>query len=198
MKALPQNSGSQPEWDSNLIKDLSFIKKNLRYPISKRQLLPGMLAVMSLTTVCLLVTLTLAKKHGPFDFLLVGLLLLTFFITSRRTYESLRFISVPTPFVLIENIKALHDFLESQHLVVFHHPEAPEVFQIISKNIDAFKDVREILVFIADDNRILINSHFTSVTQNMTKHHKQMGKMLTDYIKAHEAAGPSQFRQKIK
>lgn len=198
MKSLPQNSGSQPEWDSSLIKDLAFIKKNLRYPISKKQLLPGLIGLVGLIIMIQSASLILARRHGVLDFLILGAMLLMIIIIIRRTMEALKFISISTPFVLADNIKVLHDFLEGQHLVVFRHPEAPEVFQIISRNIDAFKDVREILVFIADDNRILINSHFTSASQNMAKHHKQMGQMLTDYIKANEGKSPSQFRQKIK
>lgn len=197
MKSLPQNSGSQPEWDSNLIKDLSFIKKNLRYPINKKQLLPGIFLLVLMLCFLLTILLMMQRKHGTGDFVIIGLQIIIAAIIIRRTFESLKFIAIATPFVLADNIKTLHDFLEGQHLVVFRHPEAPEVFQIISRNIDAFKDVREILVFIADDHRILINSHFTSSTQNMAKHHRQMGQMLSDYIKGQEGKTPSQFRPKI-
>lgn len=196
-KALPQNSGSQPEWDSNLIKDLTFIKQNLRYPINKKQLLPGFFLLVLILCFLLTISLMMQRQHGAGDFLIIGLQVIVAIIIVRRTFESLKFISIPTPFTLADNIKILQDFLESQHLIVFRHPEAPEVFQIISRNIDAFKDVREILVFIADDSRILINSHFTSSTQNMAKHHKQMAQMLTNYIKANEGKTPSQFRPKI-
>ncbi|XZF15750.1 hypothetical protein ACTHGU_06410 [Chitinophagaceae bacterium MMS25-I14] len=187
MKSLPQQSAGQPEWDNSLLRDLAYIKKNLRYPISKKVLIPGILFALSLSAAAYVVIgiaeRMIAKQGmGLGPVLLVISFTLLAVVSATRALGSLKFISISTPYDTNGNISLITKFLESQHLVVFRHPEAPEVFQIISRSIDVFKDAREVLVFIADDHRILINSHFTERNQTMQRHHKQMAEMLQQYM----------------
>ena len=92
---------------------------------------------------------------------IVPLLLISVIASLWRYMQTLKFATIATPFYSEQNRELIERFLKSMHLVVFQHPEAPEVYQIISKNIDAFKEQREVMVFIADDKRILLNSHYT-------------------------------------
>lgn len=50
------------------------------------------------------------------------------------------------------------------------HPDAIEVILMMSQNLDQRGDTREVVVFIADNDRILINSHFS-----FSAHRKIMG-----------------------
>lgn len=60
-----------------------------------------------------------------------------------------------------ENIQLIHEFLTKNNLAWIQHPEAIEVIMMMSQNLDQRGDTREIVVFIADNDRILINSHYS-------------------------------------
>lgn len=167
MKTLP-NAGGNADWDNELVSQLSFIKKHLRYPLNKTTLAPTLLFLL-LTGLIMRVgfaSYSLRHSHGTglLSYLLALLILLPVGFSIYRYIQTIRFVSVPTPFGAAQNMQLIQQFLKAMHLAVFQHPDAPEVFQIISKNIRAsgLKDEqREVMVFIADDNRILLNSHFT-------------------------------------
>jgi hypothetical protein len=92
-------------------------------------------------------------------------MLLPVIFGTYRYIQTLRFVSVHTPYDMAQNMHLVQQFLGAMHLAVFQHPEAPEVIQIISSNIHRSGDrpeQREVMVFIADDKRILVNSHFTN------------------------------------
>lgn len=108
-------------------------------------------------------------------------------IAIRRYIDLIRFHTVSTRFSLPENIDLLQQFLKEQQLITFRYPQAPGVFQIISKNISALYEEREVLIFIADDKRILINSHFTSSRKKFRflsapTHHQQMITLLKNWL----------------
>jgi len=69
--------------------------------------------------------------------------------------------------------------------------KAPEVFQIISKNVTASKnEIREVVIFVADDKRILINSHFVGKKAAFTypsHHYKQMVTQLAKFVETYNA-----------
>lgn len=188
MKALPSHSEST-EWQSQLLHDLSFIKKHKRYPFKRMTLMPLFLSAVLLAFLLrVLLLFILAKDHniyrGIFAVFIVGIPTVASLI---RYVGLVRFFAVPTPFFLNDNMRLLQEFLQEQHLLTFRHPEAPEVFQIISRNISATDEEREVLIFIVDDKRILINSHFTSSRKWFKfiiapTHHKQMVTMLSDWI----------------
>ena len=191
MKQLRSGAG-RADWDNELIGKLGFIKQKLRYPISRYTILPAAAIGMLLPGISLLIFLTLAgrhaddKRHWP-QVMMIAFLLLAGFIAARRYWQTLNFKAIPTPYFSTDNQIILQRFLQDQHLAFARHPEAPEVFQIMSKNISALKEEREIIVFIADDRRILINSHFTQTGTNFaigTPHHLQMAGMLQAWMNA--------------
>jgi hypothetical protein len=196
MKFLDQEN-QQTRFDSELLEDLSFIKQRLRYPYRRMTMMPLLAAAVFIgILVRLLFVVVLMKGSGWMRALIfIPLVGIPAFVGIKRYVNLIRFSPVATPFYLSENMKLLQRFLEEQRLVTFRHPEAPEIFQIISKNIDAFGDEREVLIFICDDKRILINSHFTSSRQRFRffiapSHQQQMIKQLEGWL-GRELAGSS-------
>jgi len=186
------------------VQDLSFIKQNLRYPISRRTLLPAILSGLSLIGAIYLVYWLFYLKDK--NLLLTIFLGVTLLIPAIRVVQRhlgvLKFISIPTDYYLAENMQLLQRFLEAERLIVFRHPEAPEVFQIISRSIDSFGDEREVLIFIADDKRILINSHFINTRKRYSiiaaqRHHNQMANIFKAWLKQQETAGTGVVRQRF-
>lgn len=195
-------------WNSPLLHDLSFIKKHLRYPVNKRTIWP-MLWMSSMSLFILfyagMIVLfnedRIAKKGFTFQALLpyfvAGIVCLVLLLAVIRRIKSFRFISIKSDFVVNENIKLVRQFLQRQNIAFFHNPDAPEVFQISSRVLDIQTGNREIMVFIADDKRILLNSHFTSVNGDRgmkevsTGAHRQMAKALKKWLKENEYQYPA-------
>lgn len=198
MKSLPAHDESA-EWQSRLLKDLSFIKKHKRYPFKRMTLMPLLLSgIVVAFLLRVLLLFILSKDHhiyrGIFVVFIAGV---PAFISMIRYINILRFFVVQTPYYLNDNMRVLQEFLQEQHLLVFRHPEAPEVFQIISRNISVTDEEREVLIFIADNKRILINSHFTSARKWFKfiiapTHHKQMVKMLSEWL-THRPSGSTEL-----
>ncbi|MGN6569520.1 MAG: hypothetical protein ACTHJ0_16290 [Flavipsychrobacter sp.] len=202
MRALPTGNGDA-QWENSIIKDLAFIKNHLRYPMSKqllwRSALSGLLLAYVARTVWVAWLLATTKRNSShsiwsmtpqFILLLVILVpLLTITLAYTRTFK---FKAVPTRYFVTENMLLIQKFLQSQHLAIYRHPEAPEVFQIMSRNVSATKnEQREVMVFIADDKRILINSHIISKDKGIgldnysSRHYKEMAKLLQAWIDTH-------------
>ena len=105
-------------------------------------------------------------------------------------YRALKFDVIPTDFFLQDNKDIIKRFLSAQHLAFTQHPEAPEVFMIISRNLDMNpkNDYREVMVFIADDKQILVNGHFTgkrSTIAPASHNYRKMAKRLKEWVKLH-------------
>jgi hypothetical protein len=198
MRTLPTGNGDA-QWENSLINDLAFIKKHLRYPLTRKTLVPSfisgiILAYMLRMAWMIWIMHTAVTKHNFFDvmpYIMILIIALPLVFTTYAYMQVLRFQAVKTVFFSAENQQLIQKFLQSQHLVIYRHPDAPEVFQIISKNINANrnKDQREIMIFIADDKRILINSHLTNVGFSFNtysrRHYKEMAKRLQEWIKIH-------------
>lgn len=154
-----------PEWDNRLIADIGFIKKHLRYPIGRYTILPFALLALIIPVLVIIIYLMIIGRHAGDHsfrpFIGIALPVIVGCIFARRAWDMLHFRAVPTPYFATENQLLLLRFLQAHHFAFARHPDAPEVFQIMSKSISALQDEREIIVFIADDRRILINSHFT-------------------------------------
>lgn len=103
-----------------------------------------------------------AERPDSFRYVIVFLVAMPILASIGRYFKLIRFHAIHTPYSLASNMKLLEQFLEQQKLVTFRHPSIPEVYQIISKNISAMGEDREVLIFLADDKRILINSHYSS------------------------------------
>lgn len=189
MKAIPENNGNA-HWQSDLVSELAYIKQHLKYKPKLVRLLPAVFS--GLFVILLIVTVSVAiyyqagtgERRGPFSIIWAASMCMIFAASVVRYLQSLKFISIPSDYHLTENIVLVQSFLRSRRLAFSHHPQIPEVFQILSRNISAGKEDREVLLFIADDKRILINSHFTSGWNLFPRrrHHWEMAKMLKDYI----------------
>ncbi len=189
MKEINEPHNSNTDWSKQIIEDLSFIKKHLRYPLRRMTIMPVLSSGILLVLIARFVFVASVFKVKGNYFVLIILLFLALptLASFKRYIDLLRFFPVETGRLLTINMKLLERFLEEQRLVTFRHPDAPEVYQIISKNITAVGDEREVLIFIADDDRILINSHFTSSRKwfrlfNAATHHREMTKQLKDWL----------------
>lgn len=194
MKHLNAPSGSG-DWQNELLRDLAYIKAHKRYKLGKKNIAPASIIVLLL--------LTVARLAWPFIFLnfsaipaqqssllqwvftlAIVFLLLTVVYSFFRV---LKFEKLTTPQFMQENIILLHKFFTQNRLAYTQHAEAPEVFMIISRNLDANakKDYREVMVFIADDKQILVNSHFTGKKFNITppsRNYKRMARELQKWL----------------
>lgn len=198
MKFIEPNSNSTHNWQNDFLKDLSFIKEKKRYRLSKRTLAPT-----TAVGIFLLAVLRIAwpiyftsKIENDYAFWITVLLMLVLTgIIFWRFYRTLKFETIPTPFHVQGNIAALNKFLTSSHLAFTQSAEAPEVFLIISRNLDAYsnREHREVMVFIADDKQILINSHFVGSTKwsitPPSRNYKSMAKMLRQWLNTHISNG---------
>lgn len=195
MKQLSESSAAH-EFGSELLKDLFFIKKHKRYPFKRMTLMP--LAASGIMLVALILFLARmlpfansSYKHAT-SYIVFTLMVVPVIIACKRYVDIIRFYTVKTSFYLLENRKLLQQFFESQHFAFFNHPDAPEIFMMLSKNISTAGDEREVAVFIADDKQILINSHFAASRKKFNfmtapTHHAQLINMLCKYVKNHVA-----------
>ncbi|RYD55010.1 MAG: hypothetical protein EOP56_17460 [Sphingobacteriales bacterium] len=203
MKVLPESIEQGGNWENRLVTDIAYIRQHLRYPITKKTLLPVILWAVLLIIMLSCVAALFLLGEGKINPILtiLGINAFTFISISVRYFDTLKFQEIPTGLFLQENKTMLERFLKSQHLLVFRHPEMPEVFQILSRNINlhtASEEKREVIIFIADDRRILINSHFTESSWAFgmgKRHHRQMAKNLKEWIKNHTPAGTSLTHQ---
>lgn len=186
MKRLQEGNTSGANWDRRIIADLSYIKQHLRYPTRKKVITPIVFWIAFFLLVTALVLASVSDKDVSPRVIVAFVPLLLPWIIIFRYIHSLRFIRVQTPYVLAQNIVMIERFLNVNSLLIFRHPEAPEVFQIISKDISVGKEEREIMIFIADDYRILVNSQFTqggwSLPQGKS-HVNQMCESLMRFMK---------------
>lgn len=193
MKQIPENAGGAT-WAGSLLNDINTIKTKLRYPIKGKTLTP---IVFWGSIILLIIALSIFLINSGTDNapdrpwwtkMLVGTSgLFVMIVIITRHIHALKFISIETPYHTQENMALIDGFLKSEHMLIFRHPEAPEIFQIQSRNVNmkGIKEDREVMIFIADDRRILINSHFTYSGWSPnpgSRHHKEFGKMLQQYI----------------
>jgi hypothetical protein len=167
MKTI-KSVGENAQWSNELITDLKFIKKNLRYRFSKKILYGSAgLGFVLLIMVRLAYLLWVIEKTKVWSNpIMWGLLITLSFLILLPVFsytQIIKFRVISTPFYVIENQNVIQQFLKSMHLMMYPLPDAPEVFQIMSKNLSVSnkKEQREIIVFIADDKRILVNSHYS-------------------------------------
>ena len=182
--ATPQTRAS---WNSQFIEQLEFIKKQLRFPFKGRSMWLAITfyAIIPGSSILLYALFFLTSKGNAAFYWLLPLVLFTNLLVVRRYLRTLRFRPVPALPTTTENIRLLLNFLKSNHFAYHQHPQAPEVFQIISRNISASGEDREVLVFIADEGRILLNSHFTQSGSKLTmgtSHVREMAKDLRQFI----------------
>ncbi len=179
MKTLPLDH-TAPHWKNSLLNDLVFIKKHLRYPINKRTIPAALSAVLILFFAVRVIWTALfasGRVHYGAGWFLAGTLLIVAIARISRYWRSLRFLAIPTPFFANENRKQIEDFLRWQQLNVYRHPQAPDVFQILSRPRNSNSPQREVMIFIADDKRILINSHIINQKWSIAPPSRNAGNM---------------------
>lgn len=194
MKQL-NSGGGNADWGSKIIKDLAFIKKKKRYPLTARAVAPlSSLLLLSILYGSFIGRVNLSKSGTPqlIGILMIALISITAIYNIRQTFS---FSRIATPYHLQANMDMLKKFLQSQHLAFSQHPEAPEVFMILSKNLSLRGDYREIVIFITDDNQVLLNSHFTGSRFSITppsKNYKLMARMLKEWLETNKPTNTSQ------
>jgi len=188
MKQLNSGSGNA-DWGSKIIKDLAFIKAKNRYPLTALAIAPlGSLIFLSILYGSFIARVNMSRGGMPqlMGILMIVLLTILAFTAINNIRQTFSFRRIETPYHLPVNMELLKKFLQSQHLAFSQHPEAPEVFMILSKNLSIRGDYREIVIFITDDKQILLNSHFTGSRFTITtpsKNYKLMARMLNDWLK---------------
>lgn len=197
MKQLDSGSGSA-DWGSKIIKDLAFIKAKKRYPLTALAIAPlGSMILLSALYASFISRINFTKQGAPqfVSILLVVLIVVTAGTAVYGLTQTFSFKRITTPYHLSVNMELLKKFLQSQHLAFSQHPEAPEVFMILSKNLSIRGDYREVVIFITDDKQILLNSHFTGSRFTITppsKNYKLMTRMLNDWLKTNTPSNNSQ------
>ncbi|HEY9177466.1 MAG TPA: hypothetical protein VIN07_07225 [Flavipsychrobacter sp.] len=185
-------------WENTLLNDLAFIKQHRRYPMSKRTIGPAallgfsLLAVLRILWPFIFITTSdsVVRNQPVLQWILILAAVLTAVLVLFQAFRVLIFDKLGTSYHIQENIVLLKKFFTTNHLAYTQHPEAPEVFMIISRNLDinSKNDYREVMVFIADDKQILVNSHFTGKRFNITppsRNYKRMAKELQHWLNNH-------------
>ncbi len=191
-------SNNTYSWENRLLNDLAFIKQHRRYPMSKRTIAPAalvgfaLLAVVRMLWPLIFITTAngLAKQQPILQWILILSTVLVAAIVLFQAFRVLKFDKLVTTYYIQGNIALLKKFFTANHLAYTQHPEAAEVFMIVSRNLDANakNDYREIMVFIADDKQILVNSHFTGKKFNITppsRNYKRMSKEFQRWLNGH-------------
>ncbi len=185
MKSIPGNNAG-PHWKNGLLNDLAFIRRKKRYPFSKKTVPATAILVLSILYICRTVWMAVIVRKTENTALMLfagAMMIIILFSGIVRFWYALRFSSVSTPFFANDNVKLLKDFLSYQQLNIYRHPEAPEVFQIISRPLGNNDEKREVMIFIADDKRILINSHFTNQKWFISSTSRNSGSMARNLAK---------------
>ena len=203
----PENS----HWHSPLLNDISFIKKHLRYPVNKKTIWPILSIVGIAFWMIIIFSLVIMLSYGKIQaegitmnniggILVVVIILVSTSILLYVRIQHLKFISIKSNYTELDNSTLIRQFLAKQNIAFYYDASAPEVFQISSIILDNTSGQREIMVFIADYNRILINSHFTVPFDNKffkayaTGAHKKMAMDLKQWLKDND----QKFRQQFK
>jgi hypothetical protein len=200
-------------WQSPLLHDISFIKKHLRYPVNKMTIWP-LLSILGIAFWCIaifslifILSTDKIKRSGITMDMMGGLIAIALFLSVfiallYRRVQNFKFISIKSNFTELDNITLIRQFLTKQNIAFYHKSDAPEVFQISSRILDVQYGQREIMVFIADNNRILLNSHFTStigdrgIKEITTSAHKKMAEDLKKWLKENDKNYTHQFNLK--
>jgi len=184
MKAIADGTAGGAQWNNTLLDDLAFIKKKQRYPLSRKTIPSTILIAFFVLMISRLsfVGLLLNHKSNIAMSVFTVVIMTVVFISGILSYwRTLRFSCITTPYFESENRALIELFLKSQHLNMYRHPKAPEVFQILSRALGNKQDQREVMIFIADDHRILINSHFINQKWTITPQSRNYRKMASQF-----------------
>lgn len=198
------NAGSGKSGISPLFEDLNFIKSRRRYPINKHTAYLVFSGIGIIVFSLLMLSLLIILGWGSSSAYWMVPILFTFILLNRAYALSslLRFRQISTNKDTRGNTELLRRFLQEQQLAFYQSPLAPEVIQIASRPLSPDGGQREILVFIADEKRILLNSHFTSgftegIPLKLSGEYRKMERLLRHWLQDHEKY-PEHFVHKLK
>src|SRR5438067_10535973 len=108
--------GAEQQWSSKIIAQLGFIKKHLRYPISRQTIIPVVFLAASMPLIGFLMCSmffsksTNAPKHYWVLAIIVFALFIPLIVAVRRYIQTLRFVAVPARLTVAENMALLIQF----------------------------------------------------------------------------------------
>jgi len=185
----------EDKWQNSIVNDLGYIKKHLRYPWKRGMKAPLFVAAgfVVLAVVLFLLSITIGGANNAFMpyFWPLSLLLLAV-ISSFYYLKSLKFSRIETGLEKAGNQQLIRSFLQEKQLLVYEHPQCPDIIQILSRPVNINSEQREVMVFIAAENGILVNSHFTEnswIILLKKRHDKSMAKSLEKYIADNKTKG---------
>jgi hypothetical protein len=155
------DSGGGPQWNSKLLKELFFIKKNLRYPYGRVLVVSFIVFALVAAGVVFKLMTTPVVNYLPVIVVMVVIGVIMS-IPALQYVAALKFKAINTRYTEAGNTELLNEFFAAQNLSVFRHPEAEGIFQLQSRPIVYRRSSTwEIITFIVDDRRILINTHYS-------------------------------------
>ncbi len=202
MKQLEASSGY--DFNRTLVNELGFIRRHLRYPLSRRTRMPVIMLLASVPVMLLLGWSMFTKRpnSSAATAVLIPLLFccmtLPAIVAAVRFSRTLRFKAVPARPDQASNMVLLEAFLRAHHFAYTRHPEAMEVFSILSTPIAALRNEREVVIFIADPARILVNSHFTqnNIRTAVGKvHYHELARKLEQWLREQHPANESALQR---
>ncbi len=187
---------SNSNWGNQLLNDLAYIKRHKRYPLSKKTIRPLAIIFILLSVVARLCIPVIFIKKTPAIVIALLVILCVSIIAyfAYGIYTTLVFKKINTRFYLQENRSIIEKFFKSLHLAYTIHPDAAEVFMIMSTPIASDSDQREIMIFIACDKVILLNSHFSGKKPTVyypSKQYKSMIKTFTKWVNEYSVGNTS-------
>ena len=184
----------EDKWQNSVLSDLDYIKKHLRYPWKSGMKAPLFVAagfvVVSVVSFLLEMQWTTTRSTFVHYFLSLSSLVLALFSIARYL-KSLKFTTIETGLNKVLNQQLICSFLQGKQLLIYEHPQCPDIIQILSRPVNINSEQREVLVFIAEENRVLVNSHFTEnhwIILLKSRHDKTMAKGLLNYITTYKAS----------
>jgi hypothetical protein len=161
------NSGSTYTIGEN---EIDFIKNKKRFPINKKTAFPliaGIISIAFLIYFLLLVILLSNTKSREMELNEIILLSIVVILCTTpyvfgiyKIVQNFLFKEIKTNFSIDQNRSQLIAFLKSKSIAFHHNIVSHDLVQITSSNIGDIKtDIRQVVIFVVDNQRILINSH---------------------------------------
>lgn len=178
----------EDNWQNNILNDLAYIKTKRRYRWKNGMKAPLYVAagLIIVYLMLFLAELLWTPSHNKFtNYFLPFTTLIIVLFSVVHYLRSLQFTAIETGLATPKNRQLISAFLQEKQLLIYEHPQCPDIIQIFSRPVNINSEQREVMVFIAAENRILINSHFTEnrwwiLLQK--RHGKAMAKGLEQYI----------------
>lgn len=183
----------EPEKKEHTPEDYDFIKHRLRYPLdSFRRIFPFIFFSLVIVLIFLLIYLgkPLQLQRSLFAFIFIhGFSVTAMALGIYRYWRSLYFIRVAAAIDESTNIALLQGFLHAGRFHVHQPGGHPEVFMISSREDAQYRE-SEIVVFMAVDKAILVNSHIStaSLFPHRSRQYRELLESLRAYLQQHNSS----------